>query len=96
LKNAKAEDKKALAEEAIREIKERKKAQIAKRQGDKKTVNKEKQTAQKAQDKAAQKAQKKAAPKAKGGKWWLFHIFKLYFFNESIILWKSSWFRKEN
>jgi len=70
LKNAKAEDKKALAEEAIREIKERKKAQIAKRQGDKKTVNKEKQTAQKAQDKAAQKAQKKAAPKAKGGKWW--------------------------
>lgn len=40
LKNAKAEDKKALAEEAIREIKERKKAQIAKKQGDKKTVNK--------------------------------------------------------
>ena len=67
LKNAKAEDKKALAEEAIREIKERKKAQIAKRQGDKKTVNKEKQNAQKAQDKAAQKAQKKAAPKK--GKW---------------------------
>ena len=67
MKNAKAEDKKALAEEAIREIKERKKAQIAKKQGDKKTVNKEKQAAQKAQDKAAQKAQNKTKPAKK--KW---------------------------
>ena len=65
MKNAKAEDKKALAEEAIREIKERKKAQIAKKQGDKKTVNKEKQAAQKAQDKAAQKAQNKTKPAKK-------------------------------
>ena len=59
LKTAKNEDKKALAEEAIREIKERQKAQIAKRTAEKKVVNKDKQTAQKAQDKAAQKAQKK-------------------------------------
>ena len=59
LKQAKPEDKKALAEEAIREIKDRRKAQIAKKQGEKKTVNKDKQVAQKAQDKAAQKAQKK-------------------------------------
>lgn len=63
LKHAKPEDKKALAEEAIREIKDRKKAQIAKRQGERKTVNKDKQAAQKAQDKAAQKAQKKKAKK---------------------------------
>ena len=59
LKTAKPEDKKALAEEAIREIKERQKAQIAKRVAEKKVVNKDKQVAQKAQDKAAQKAQKK-------------------------------------
>ncbi|MCP5470420.1 MAG: ribosomal protein L24e family protein [Chlamydiales bacterium] len=59
LKQAKPEDKKALAEEAIREIKERQKAQIAKRTAERKVVNKDKQTAQKAQDKAAQKAQKK-------------------------------------
>ena len=59
LKQAKPEDKKALAEEAIREIKERQKAQIAKRTAERKAVNKDKQAAQKAQDKAAQKAQKK-------------------------------------
>ena len=63
LKTAKAEDKKALAEEAIREIKERQKAQIAKRTAERKTLNKDKQTAQKAQDKAAQKAQKKTKKK---------------------------------
>ena len=59
LKQAKPEDRKALAEEAVREIKERKKAQIAKKQSERKVVNKDKQVAQKAQDKAAQKAQKK-------------------------------------
>ena len=63
LKTAKAEDKKALAEEAIREIKERQKAQIAKRTAERKVLNKDKQTAQKAQDKAAQKAQKKTKKK---------------------------------
>lgn len=65
LKTAKPEDKKALAEEAIREIKERKKALIAKKTGDKKAVNKDKNIQQKAQDKAAQKVQKKAAGKPK-------------------------------
>lgn len=65
IKGARPEDKKALAEEAIREIKERKKQIIAKKAGDKKNVNKDKNTQQKAQDKAAQKAQKKAAPKKK-------------------------------
>jgi hypothetical protein len=50
-----------LAEEAIREIKERKKAIVAKKAGDRKVVNKDKNTQQKAQDKAAQKGQKKAA-----------------------------------
>ena len=63
LKTAKPEDKKALAEEAIREIKERQKQQIAKRTAERKVVNKDKQTAQKAQDKAAQKAQKKTKKK---------------------------------
>lgn len=63
IKTARPEDKKALAEEAIREIKERKKAVIAKKVGDKKTVNKDKNAQQKAQDKAAQKGQKKAAGK---------------------------------
>ena len=60
MKNAKPEDKKALAEEAVRQIKERKRAVAAKKAGDKKPVNKD----QKAQDKAAQKAQKKTT----GGK----------------------------
>ena len=59
MKTAKPEDRKALAEEAIREIKERKKAIIAKKAAEKKVVNKDKQAQQKAQDKAAQKAQKK-------------------------------------
>ena len=63
LKQAKPEDKKALAEEAIREIKERQKAQATKRAAERKVVNKDKQTAQKAQDKAAQKAQKKNTKK---------------------------------
>ena len=65
LKTARPEDKKALAEEAIREIKERKRAIAAKKAGDKKVVTKDKAAQQKAQDKAAQKAQKKAAPKKK-------------------------------
>ena len=59
LKAAKPEDRKALAEEAIREIKQRKKAIIAKKATEKKVVNKDKVTQQKAQDKASQKAQKK-------------------------------------
>lgn len=59
MKNARPEDRKALAEEAIREIKDRKKAIIAKKAGEKKVLNKEKAAQQKAQDKAAQKAQKK-------------------------------------
>jgi large subunit ribosomal protein L24e len=64
LKTARPEDKKALAEEAVREIKERKKALAAKKAGTNKgNVNKDKNAQQKAQDKAAQKAQKKAAPK---------------------------------
>lgn len=62
-KAAKPEDKKALAEEVIRDIKERRKAQIAKKQTERKAVNKDKQVAQKAQDKAAQKAQKKTKTK---------------------------------
>jgi large subunit ribosomal protein L24e len=66
LKTARPEDKKALAEEAVREIKERKKALAAKKAGVNKTGAKDKNAQQKAQDKAAQKAQKKvAAPKAK-------------------------------
>ena len=65
LKTAKPEDKKALAEEAIREIKERQKAQIAKRTAERKVTNKDKQTNQKVQDKAAQKAQKKTKPAKK-------------------------------
>lgn len=65
LKTARPEDKKALAEEAVREIKERKRALAAKKNTDKKAVNKDKNVQQKAQDKAAQKAQKKAAPKKK-------------------------------
>jgi hypothetical protein len=64
MKTARPEDKKALAEEAIREIKDRKKAAIAKKQGERKTtVNKDKASQQKAQDKAAQKVQKKTAAK---------------------------------
>ena len=59
MKNARPEDRKALAEEAVREIKERKKVIAAKKAGEKKTANKEKNQQQKAQDKAAQKAQKK-------------------------------------
>jgi hypothetical protein len=68
LKTARPEDKKALAEEAIREIKDRKKALAAKKGGDKKVVNKDKNAQQKAQDKAAQKAQKKTAPAKKNTK----------------------------
>ncbi len=64
MKNARPEDKKALAEEAVRQIKQRKRALAAKKAGDKKPVNKDKQAQQKAQDKAAQKAQKKTT----GGK----------------------------
>jgi hypothetical protein len=59
LKTARPEDKKALAEEAIREIKDRKKQFLAKKAGEKKATNKDKQNQQKAQEKAAQKAQKK-------------------------------------
>ena len=59
IKTARPEDKKALAEEAVREIKERKRALAAKKTTDKKVVNKDKNVQQKAQDKAAQKAQKK-------------------------------------
>jgi len=50
----------------------------AKKVGDKKNVNKDKNAQQKAQDKAAQKTQKKAAPKKK----WL-TLFNLY----DIIIW---------
>ena len=63
LKQAKPEDKKALAKEAIREIKERQKAKIAKITAERKIVNKDKQSNQKIQDKAAQKAQKKTKKK---------------------------------
>jgi DNA-binding transcriptional MerR regulator len=59
IKTARPEDKKALAEEAVREIKERKRALAAKKTTDKKVVNKDKNVQQKAQDKAAQKGQKK-------------------------------------
>lgn len=59
IKQARPEDKKALAEEAVREIKQRKRALAAKKTGDKKNVGKDKNVQQKAQDKAAQKAQKK-------------------------------------
>ena len=65
MKNARPEERKALAEEAIRDIKERKRAAAVKKTGDKKNVNKEKQAQQKAQEKAAQKGQKKAAGKVK-------------------------------
>ena len=40
LKTARPEDKKALAEDAVREIKERKKAFLAKKAGEKKAQNK--------------------------------------------------------
>ena len=59
LKTARPEDKKALAEQAIRDIKERKKAIVAKKAGERKAQNKDKAAQQKAQDKAAQKGQKK-------------------------------------
>lgn len=65
IKTARPEDKKALAEEAVREIKERKRALAAKKNVDKKTTTKDKNAQQKAQDKAAQKVQKKAIPKKK-------------------------------
>ena len=63
MKTARPEDKKALADEAVREIKERKKQIAAKKTGDRKTANKDRNAQQKAQDKAAQKAQKKAPKK---------------------------------
>lgn len=64
IKTARPEDKKALAEEAVREIKERKRALAAKKNVNKGTA-KDKNAQQKAQDKAAQKAPKKAIPKKK-------------------------------
>ena len=63
MKTARPEDKKALAEEAIREIKDRKKQIVANKAGDRKAANKDRNAQQKAQDKAAQKAQKKAPKK---------------------------------
>ena len=64
-KNARPEEKKAIADEAVREIKERKRAAAAKKATEKKPQNKDKSNQQKAQDKAAQKASKKTGAKGK-------------------------------
>lgn len=63
MKTARPEDKKALAEEAIREIKDRKKQIAANKAGDRKAANKDKNAQQNAQMKAAARAQKKAPKK---------------------------------
>ncbi len=65
IKTARPEDKKALAEEAVREIKDRKRALAAKKNNAQKVTAKDKNAQQKAQDKAAQKVKKAAVPKKK-------------------------------
>jgi large subunit ribosomal protein L24e len=63
LKTARPEDKKALAQEAILEIKDRKKNLIEKKRQEKKGTGKDKAAQQKVQDKVSQKASKKATTK---------------------------------
>ena len=64
LKTAKPEDKKALAQEAILEIKDRKKTQIEKKRSERKGTDKTRAQQAKVQDKISQKTNKKAT----GGK----------------------------